>query len=277
MGRLAFHFSLFVACVGVVIFGAQAAAAACGDDALGVSRIVEIDASPGLRVGSIQYGHPLPLRPKEVVLTFDDGPLAGSTGRVLDALAEECVKATFFLVGRMARAYPALARRIEAAGHTIAAHSHTHPYHMKNLPVETAKQDIERGFEAISAALGDNAEPAPFFRYPGLSRTAALDAYLVSRGVAIFSADVVGDDWQGIGAEQILDRVLRRLQRRNGGIVLLHDIKPATADMVPALLRQLKAGGYKIVHIVSKRGGVQVALRGGLYEAADAVDAFPAP
>jgi peptidoglycan/xylan/chitin deacetylase (PgdA/CDA1 family) len=250
----------------VAFLEVPAAKAGCSDDALGVSRTMEIDASPGIRLGSMQYGRRLPLRRKEVVLTFDDGPLAGATPRVLEALAAECVKATFFMVGRMALSYPGLVREVAAAGHTIGTHSYSHPKYMKNLALASAARNIERGFEAVAAALGDSAEPAPFFRFPGLSRSSALDAYLLDRGLAVFSADIVGDDWRGISPSQILKRVLSRLERQGSGIILLHDIKQETADMLPRLLDELKARGYKIVHLVPKRGGTQLALRGGVYE-----------
>ena len=74
----------------------------------------------------MQYAHSLPLEDKEVVLTFDDGPLPPYSNRILDVLAANCVKANYFLVGRMARGYPAVARRILAEGHTIGTHSENH-------------------------------------------------------------------------------------------------------------------------------------------------------
>ena len=79
-------------------------------------------------LGSMQYRKSLPLNDKEVVLTFDDGPLPPYTNRILDTLASECVKATFFMVGRMVRGYPTLVRRIYNDGHTVANHSQNHPF-----------------------------------------------------------------------------------------------------------------------------------------------------
>ena len=89
-----------------------AGAAECPADALGVSRTLVIDPNEHLRVGSFQYSESLPLMDHEVVLTFDDGPLPPYTNRILDTLASECVKATFFMVGRMVQGYPAVARRV---------------------------------------------------------------------------------------------------------------------------------------------------------------------
>src|SRR5690242_20397860 len=77
-------------------------------NALGTSRVMAIDPRNYPRVGTVQYTHSLPLEEREVVLTFDDGPLPPYTNRILDVLAEQCVKANYFLVGRMARGYPDL-------------------------------------------------------------------------------------------------------------------------------------------------------------------------
>jgi peptidoglycan/xylan/chitin deacetylase (PgdA/CDA1 family) len=230
-----------------VFLAAPAAALDCGPGRLGVSRTVKIDASPGVSIGGMQYGRPLPLKDKEVVLTFDDGPLPGPSDEILAALGRECVKATFFMVGNMAANYPHLARRIAEQGHTVAAHTYSHPYHMKKRPLSVQLREIETGFAAVAAALGDHGELAPFFRYPGLSRSPAVDAYLLSEGKAVFSADIVGDDWTEISSRQIMRRVLRRLAKRRRGIILLHDIKPETARMLPRLLRTLKRRGYRIV------------------------------
>src|SRR5262245_59243273 len=80
-------------------------------DALGTSRVLEVDATTTPRVGRKHFPQTLPLAPKEVVLTFDDGPWAGTTPRVLDALKRDCVLASFFLLGRNVMAFPELARR----------------------------------------------------------------------------------------------------------------------------------------------------------------------
>ncbi|MCB1436483.1 MAG: polysaccharide deacetylase family protein [Rhodobiaceae bacterium] len=236
----------------------------CPGDGLGISRTIRIDTGPGLRVGTMQYHRPLPLKHKEVVLTFDDGPLPGPTEKVLAALEAECVKATFFMVGNMAAAYPALARRVAAAGHTIGAHSLSHPYHMNERPLWTQIREVEGGFAALGAALGPHGEVSPFFRYPGLSRSAEIDTYLIAAGKAVFSADIVGDDWTDIAPKQVLNRVLGRLERRGRGIILLHDIKPGTAEILPDLLAALKRRGYKIVHIEPGTDGRQIALRGAI-------------
>ena len=110
---------------------------------------------------------------REVVLTFDDGPIPPYTGKVLDILAAECVKATYFIVGTMAREYPALVRRAYDEGHTIGTHSMTHPIRFRALSVERANAQIDDGIAATAAALGDPDKLAPFFRFPGFGHTAA--------------------------------------------------------------------------------------------------------
>ncbi|MBP0651332.1 polysaccharide deacetylase family protein, partial [Mycobacterium tuberculosis] len=86
---------------------------------------LEVDTAGGLYLGQRYMGNKLPLEPKEVVLTFDDGPMPRNTERTLDALAAECTKATFFIVGTMAKAHPETLRKIAQAGHTIGYHSMT--------------------------------------------------------------------------------------------------------------------------------------------------------
>ena len=78
------------------------------------------------RVGSFQYPESLPLKDKEIVITLDDAPRPASAP-ALDVLTAHCVKATYFIIGKHARDYPDILRRIQAAGHTIASHSERHP------------------------------------------------------------------------------------------------------------------------------------------------------
>ena len=235
-----------------VLASAAAAAEECRGraGALGTTRVITVDASAPSRIGSIQYEDTLPLAHKEVVLTFDDGPLPAYTARILEALAAECVKATFFMVGRMARAYPDWVRRAYNAGHTIATHSNSHPRFFDQLDRETAIGEIEDGIAATKAALGDGRALAPFFRFPGLRTSHEMERYLATRGMTTWSADAHGDDWRGISAANVVARLMGRLERKGRGVVLLHDIQAVTALALPDLLRQLKVSGYRIVHAV---------------------------
>ncbi|WP_284694185.1 polysaccharide deacetylase family protein [Rhodoplanes serenus] len=230
----------------------SAATAACpgNPNALGTSRTLVIDPSEHVRLGMMQYRETLPLGPKEVVITFDDGPLPPYTNRALDILASECVKVTYFLVGRMARAYPEVVRKIQDAGHTIGTHSFSHPLSFHKMPMTQAEQEIEGGIAAVGAALGDRAAVAPFFRIPGLLRRDEVERLLASRGLMTWSADFPADDWKHIPASEVMARALQRIEARGRGMLLLHDIQPATVLALPGLLHELKARGYKIVHVV---------------------------
>ena len=219
-------------------------------NALGTSRTLVIDNTSHPRLGAQQYGETLPLADREVVLTFDDGPLAPYTTRILDILAAECVKATYFLVGTMAQSNPALARRIQQEGHTIGTHSRSHPLTFDSMPLANAEREIDGGIALVKAALGDQGQVAPFFRIPGLMRSSAVEDLLASRSLVTWSVDLVADDWRHISADEVTKRALRRLEERGRGILLLHDIQPATALALPAILRGLKARGFRIVHVV---------------------------
>src|SRR5437868_3017417 len=217
--------------------GALADACPGRPDALGTSRVITVDPAEHSRIGTMQYHETLPLADKEVVLTFDDGPLPPYTSRVLETLAAECVKATFFMVGRQARAYPDMVRRVYNEGHTVASHSQTHPRIFTRLPMAAAENEIDQGRASVAAALGDERAAAPFFRFPGLGRSDAIEEYLAAHGLMTWSADFLADDWRHITAQQVLARALDRLERRGKGVLLLHDIQPRTALALPVLLK----------------------------------------
>jgi peptidoglycan/xylan/chitin deacetylase (PgdA/CDA1 family) len=220
-------------------------------DALGTSRVLALDHVQNPRIGRMQYADSLPLNDKEVVLTFDDGPLPPYSTQILDILAAQCVKATYFLVGEMARAFPAMVRRIYEEGHTIGTHSEDHPTRFGQLPVERMRQEIDWGISDVSAALGDPKYLAPFFRIPGLARSDVVEGELAARGLIVFSSDTVADDWHHrIGAKRIIAAAIQRLEARGKGMLLLHDIHPATVAALPGLLKELKDKGFHIVQVV---------------------------
>jgi peptidoglycan/xylan/chitin deacetylase (PgdA/CDA1 family) len=230
----------------------QAAANCPGHpDALGTSRVLAIDPAQYPRIGRIQYPDSLPLNDKEVVLTFDDGPILPYSNQILDILASQCVKATYFLVGEMARAFPATVRRIYEEGHTIGTHSEDHPTRFGQLPVEKMRHEIDWGISDVSAALGDPKYLAPFFRIPGLARSDLVESELAARGLSVFSSDTDADDWHHrISGQQIIALAMRRLEARGKGILLLHDIHPATVAALPGLLKELKDKGFHVVQVV---------------------------
>ncbi len=234
----------------ILIGMGTAGAAGCPAGALGVSRTIVVDPSEHIRLGRMQYGESLPLRDREVVLTFDDGPLPPYTDRILDTLASECVQATFFMVGRMVRAYPSLVERIHSDGHTVANHSQNHPFTFNKMTVDQAAREIEDGFGSLRRVLGERRAVAPFFRIPGLLRQSSVEQYLAARGYMTWSVDFSADDWTRINSKEIVRRAIERIESHRKGILLLHDIQPATALALPELLQELKSRGYKIVHVV---------------------------
>ena len=230
----------------------------CPTGTLGTSRVLEIGVQGGLEVGLKTYPRRLPLNDHEVVLTFDDGPDAATTPAVLDGLAAQCVKATFFLIGRNAQANPRIARRELAEGHTIGHHSFSHPaITLRRLSTAAAEADIDKGIKADDLAVYGQAgaEPrVPFFRYPGFADAPEVNHWLAGRNIAIFGADLWASDWQDMTPQAELALIMERLERTKGGIVLLHDSRGQTAAMLPAFLAALKAGGFKIVHVVPGLG-----------------------
>lgn len=239
------------AVLAVAMLTAGPATAACPDGGLGVARVVEIDTSGGPIFGALtsQVREARFLAPREVVLTFDDGPLPRVTRSILDTLDRYCTKATFFSVGRMAVTYPDLVRDMLARGHTVGTHTWSHPI-LTRLSPERARDQIESGFAAVALAAG--APIAPFFRFPGLSDSPALLDHLQQRGIAAFTVDVVSNDSYISDPGRLLARTLQQAEAHNGGILLFHDIKHVTARALPAILHALKARGFSVVHLRPK-------------------------
>src|SRR5215471_10670268 len=161
-------------------------------EALGTSRVLTINPGEFTLLGTIQYKQTLPLKDHEVVITFDDGPLPPYTDIILDTLASQCVKATYFLVGQMARAYPSVVRRIYNEGHTIGTHSEHHP-NFQRLSMRRVEREVDGGINSVTAALDDAKALSPFFRIPYLGRTNAIERFLEGKELVTWSADVDTD------------------------------------------------------------------------------------
>ncbi|RTL97434.1 polysaccharide deacetylase family protein [Ancylobacter aquaticus] len=238
-------------CLGASLTGAEAGAQDCTGK-LGTSRVMQVD-PVGLQVGTKHFPQTLDLADREVVLTFDDGPLPGTTPAVLKALARECVRATFFVIGRNAAAHPDLLRREIAEGHTVGHHSMTHPMTLADIPYDKAVADIEKGIKADDKAaygVSGTRPRVPFFRFPGFGASPELLTYLGQRGIGVFGADLWASDWNPMTPEEQLTLVLARLDHAGRGIVLFHDTRAQTAKMLPAFLTALRERGYRVVHIV---------------------------
>jgi peptidoglycan/xylan/chitin deacetylase (PgdA/CDA1 family) len=239
-------------------------------DALGLSRVIEIDTTGGPAFGTEHFKQYDFLRDKEVALTFDDGPWPGNTPMVLKALQDNCTKATFFEIGEHATWRPDLAKQLAAAGMTIGSHTWSHKDLAKNpyaKDIEQAKQEIEMGMSAVHMAVGG--PTAPFFRFPDLQQPRDLMPYLGTRNIAIFSTDIDTFDFKLRRPEDVVKSAMTKLAKNGKGILLMHDFQHATAEAMPELLRQLKAGGFKIVHMVPKEPVTTLAKYDDMVRAQD--------
>jgi peptidoglycan/xylan/chitin deacetylase (PgdA/CDA1 family) len=221
-------------------------------DALGIARVVEIDTTGGPGFGFEHFKQLDFLREKEVVLTFDDGPWPENTPSVLKTLANECTTGIFFSIGKHATYYPEILKQVAAAGHTIGTHTWSHAtLTNKKLTEDQRKEEIEKGFSAVKWALG-GVSPSPFFRFPALQHPPEMVTYLGTRNIAMFSCDLDSFDFKARNAQQVIDVTMKKLDKQGKGIVLMHDFHKHTAEALPALLRKLKEGGYKVVQMKAK-------------------------
>ncbi len=237
-------------------------------DALGISRVVEIDTAGGPGFGFEQFKTHDFLREGEVVLTFDDGPWPKNTQAVLAALAAHCTKAIFFPIGLHATYEPAILKQVAAAGHAIGSHTWCHQDLSKikgtclvNGKRESVgydpKDEIEKGISAVHWAVGG--PTAPYFRFPGLKQPPELVEYLGKRNIGIFSTDIDSFDFKMRKPEQVRQAVLAKLKKHGKGIVLMHDFQHVTAEATADLLKDLKAAGYKIVFMNPKFPATTIA------------------
>lgn len=237
-----------------VLVGTSAAQAAdCPHEGtLGTARIITVDPAIWPRIGRRDFAQTLPLGDHEVALTFDDGPWPATTPRVLRTLARECVRATFFLIGKPASEFPWIVQATAAAGHSIGHHTWTH-FSLRQMPTTDAVEEIDHGISAVEMAqhgVETTTPSTPFFRFPGFESTPALLGLLQSRGISVFSTDLLADDWVRRTPRQELGLLIKRLRLVNRGIILLHDAQPTTAAMLPAFLHYLKRHNYRVVYVV---------------------------
>jgi peptidoglycan-N-acetylglucosamine deacetylase len=221
-----------------------------GNGKLGVSRTVVINTGGGPAFGAQYKSQPL-LADGEVVLTFDDGPMRAYTRPILETLAAQCTKATFFMVGQMALADPEAVREVARRGHTIATHTWSHAK-LPSAPEAHAQDEIELGFSAVQLALGKPI--APFFRFPYLRDSAYTLGHLKARQIATFAIDIDSRDFETRDAPTVYERVMREVASKRKGIILFHDIHASTARALPRILEELHAHNFRVVHLVPKAG-----------------------
>jgi peptidoglycan/xylan/chitin deacetylase (PgdA/CDA1 family) len=226
---------------------------ACANpNAMGVARVVEIDTSGGPGFGSQHFKSFDFLRDHEVALTFDDGPWP-TTPAVLKALADQCVRATFFPIGKHATYHPDILRQVIAAGHTVGSHTWSHV----NLEKVMAKggeagaiEEIEKGISAVRLMAGQ--QVAPFFRFPELKHPPEMITYLGGRNVASFSTDIDSFDFKIHKPEELTRSLVAKVVKQGKGIILMHDFQKATSIALPQILGELQRNGFKVVHMVPK-------------------------
>ncbi len=179
-----------------------------------------------------------------IAITFDDGPHATLTPKLLDLLKERNIKATFFVIGKNAAEYPDILRRIAAEGHEIANHSWSHP-DLAKLPQDTVRAEISRTQDAITNTI---ARPVTLMRPPyGALQTNQKQWVHDTYGYRIILWDVDPLDWRRPGASVVSERILKGA--KPGSIILAHDIHPGTIEAMPATLDQLIARGFQFVTV----------------------------
>jgi peptidoglycan/xylan/chitin deacetylase (PgdA/CDA1 family) len=226
---------------------------ACANpNAMGVSRVVEIDTSGGPGFGSQHFKSFDFLRDHEVVLTFDDGPWP-TTPVVLKALADQCLRATFFPIGKHATYHPDILRQVVAAGHTVGSHTWSHinmETVMKKGGEAAATEEIEKGMSAVRLMAGQ--QMAPFFRFPELRHPPEMISYLGGRNVASFSTDIDSFDFKIHKPEELTRSLIAKVNKAGKGIILMHDFQKGTSIALPQILGELQKNGFKVVHMVPK-------------------------
>lgn len=191
-----------------------------------------------------------------VALTFDaEHPSRrqcppGSAERILATLAASSVRATFFVQGRWATAYPVVARSIAGDGHLIGNHSHSHAP-MPDLSDQGLARDVEEAERSIREVLG--VDPRPWFRCPfgeGADDARVIHA-LASKGYRNIHWDVAVEDWDDdkLAANVENDVVDGVLRHGDGAVVLLHTWPAPTAESLPAILDRLAAAGARFVTV----------------------------
>jgi peptidoglycan/xylan/chitin deacetylase (PgdA/CDA1 family) len=218
-------------------------------------RVFSTGSLPGrtLTVGSAAD---IALEPREVILTFDDGPRPGKTDRILETLEDFNVRATFLMLGMAAQTHPELAQRVALAGHTVGSHTYEH-IDLTTLTQQEAMDEIARGERAVAAALGGAGQvPAPFFRFPYLAQSGFLRTNLIQGNVVVLDVDIDSKDYYHETPQAVIERTLARLDAQGSGIILFHDIHQRTVDLLPSFLAALESRGYSVVRLAPRDPGV---------------------
>src|SRR6266513_4728060 len=183
-----------------------------------------------------------------IAMTFDDGPSATLTPKLLDLLATHHIKATFFVIGENVAEHPEIVARAAREGHEIANHSWSHPNFGK-MSDEGVRHQLQQTDDAIKNATGKRPR---LLRPPYGSITAREKRWIHDEfGYDIILWDVDPYDWKRPGPAVVRSRILK--ETRPGSIVLSHDIHPGTIEAMPSTLDELEAKGFKFVNVSGLR------------------------
>ncbi len=198
---------------------------------------------------------------KVVYLTFDDGPTSSCTPLILDILAEENVKATFFLIGSQAKRHPDLVKRQYAEGHGIGNHSYTHAFKKIYSDTDYFMEELYKTERLLQSILGTD-KRFLLMRFPGGSYGERLAPFRERANEGGF----IYIDWncQTGDAEsstprtpaELIDRFMKTARGKNSLVVLMHDSagKMTTVEALPEIIRYLKAEGYRFELLPGSRG-----------------------
>jgi peptidoglycan-N-acetylglucosamine deacetylase len=193
---------------------------------------------PGITFNSVHVDGPY------IAMTFDDGPSATLTPKLLDLLATHHIKATFFVIGENVAEYPEIVARAAREGHEIANHSWSHP-NLGKMSDESVRRQLRQTDDAIKNATGKR---PTLMRPPYGSITAREKRWIHDEfGYDIILWDVDPYDWKRPGPAVVRTRIVK--ETRPGSIVLSHDIHPGTIEAMPSTFEELEAKGFKFVTI----------------------------
>jgi peptidoglycan-N-acetylglucosamine deacetylase len=179
-----------------------------------------------------------------IAITFDDGPNAELTPKLLDMLKERGIKATFFVVGRNVEEYPGIVARMATEGHEVANHSWSHPA-LTKLGVESFRKQIENTNDAIAKATGKR---PVLMRPPYGATSVSLNKRLNDQfGLKVILWSVDPLDWKYRNSNRVYNAIIQNT--RPGSIILAHDIHATTVAAMPATLDALLAKGYKFATV----------------------------
>ena len=179
-----------------------------------------------------------------IAMTFDDGPSATLTPKLLDLLAAHHIKATFFVIGENVAEHPDIVARAAREGHEIGNHSWSHPNFAK-MSAESVRSQLQRTDDAIKNATGNR---PTLMRPPYGSVTEREKRWIHDEfGYRIILWDVDPYDWKRPGPAVVRNRILKETQP--GSIVLSHDIHPGTIEAMPSTFDALEAKGFKFVTV----------------------------